>query len=279
MSKTLLIILHGEARGLGTSYDSAGPNVLDVILANTHILEAFSNRIHVLWSISNTKLSYENRWDISYSIDKNGNKIPSTDYLTSDEVEHNISNFMSEYSQQCTYEIMWREPIEQRWGKGYATALNYSVANNFDFTIMSRPDMNISAEQESELFIQTLKVEDNSPKVILNQGPTNTLLAYHAATDNHTLIRRNYEIMMWNKPALKILAELMTTKAKFDWGKPSDLPGESPYNPPWGLDGAETFWSLILVLMVAFVGSEHLIVQGLPFRNQLRESVTNDNNV
>ena len=273
MNKKLLIILHGEARGLGTGYESAGSNMLDLILSNVGITDTFGTDIHVLWSLSDIKQSYETRWNVSYTVDRKGNEIACVDFLPRDEIIKNIDEFMSEYEGKCTHSYMWRDKIQQRFGKAFVNALEYSISNEYDWTILSRPDMNISTESVNQgTYINALEQPvESTPIVLLNQGPHVPIFDFNPETDDYTLTRRGYEIMMWNRPAMEMFYDILAVKAKQDWGSPTDPVGTNPFTPPWGLDGGETFWSLMMVVLICFWGSENIVKLGLPFRNRLRE--------
>lgn len=283
LSKSLLIVLFGEPRGIGNSADCPGTNQFDVILSDPDLMNTV-DRIHVLWSITTERISFQ-KWENTFMVDRNGTRWEAHDYLPQDQILQNIDKFMQPYTDRVTYEVHIRQPSTLRWGREYHNVIVKALKDDYDFVMFHRPDSNISTkDNKDKTFYKEFLVTD-IPGVCVTPNPSETLWKFYnegiadKPWQGFYVSWNAYEIMLWNKKGLDLLEQYIRLKAKYeheyvnfvyDPKFPDETEGvfQSWYSEQ-RIDQAEDFWSVTLLAINTFA-HKFIVIDQLPFRSLIR---------
>lgn len=293
MPKKLLIVLYGEPRGIGNDMSYPGTNQLDVLL-NSLVVHSNFDKIHIHWCLTDSRAIVYNKWvtwDNSYTIDKNGKRWNCTTYMKQEDIAKNVHNQMVEYKKlygnKLTYFIGFRDKQNTyRWGADYYNCFKYSINHNFDFTIVSRPDLNIGYEEERldnnyNLLRDIVNNPENYdyPFVMTPRFYSNTTII-----EGKDLVldvpSRGFEIMLFNSSGVKLLEPFLKVSA-INNNSISDMSDifprrERDVSSFASTMVAERFWPILLNSMSA-INKNFAILDSLPWYGVMRDHVKRNN--
>lgn len=294
MSNKLLIVLYGEPRGIGNDMSCPGSNQLDILL-NSLIVHSNFDKIHVYWCLTDSTAVVYNKWitwDNTYTVDKHGKKWNCNTYMKQEDIAKNVHKHMADYKKlygnNITYNIGFRDINNTyRWGYDYYNCFRYAVNNNFDFTIVSRPDINLGYEKHlldnnynmlrdiiinptnhDYPFAMTPKYKNS---VSMVEDKDNLILKYPS---------KGYEIMLFNYAGIQLLEQFLKISA-INNNKISSMDDVYPRRERdvscFGLTMvAERFWPIVLNSMSA-INNNFSILDSLPWYGVMREHVKRSN--
>lgn len=289
MSKSLLIVLFGEPRGIGNSNDCPGTNQFDAILQNETLMRNV-DKIHVHWSITVDRVSFP-WWDNTYMIDRNGDRWEATEYLPDEQILNNVHKFMQPYNECVTYDIHLRKSSRLRWGKEYHHSIMRGLNEDYDFVMFHRPDSNLDVEGSDFYRVFEKFFHTETPAVCVTACPTDTL--WKAKEEGISDIPHAgfwitwnaYEIMLWNKKGLRLLERFIRLKSEHeqDYLNITDNSSEwfhddtkkyqkllQSWNNNQRIDQAETLWGVTLLAISTFA-HDFVVLDALPFRSLIRK--------
>lgn len=287
--KTMFYGMFGEPRGLGNSMDCPGTNQLDIML-NDPSIDTYIDEIHVHWSITNEQVSFKS-WDMGYMIDRYGQEFRADEYMPREDIESNIKKYMQPYVDRVTYDIHFREPNICRWGKEYHDMLIRALNGGYDYIYLHRPDSNLYYgwyDTTNSAFVDFLSsdINDPAPAVFIAPSPEDNMWRVIQPGQHETqkyaglyILWANYESIMMNKQALKLIEPFFKLKAQNEHLYFNDLyKTEFSKHDPWlsfdiesRIDTGENLWAVIL-LATSACHYKFSVIDKLPFRSMIREA-------
>jgi hypothetical protein len=267
--KKMLIILHGEPRGLNIK-PVIEPNVLDVLLdKNSDIVRSF-DKVDIYWNIPDGDI----KGTIREVVDNNGDIVSINSILGTKDIEKNINRYISKFEDKIDKSIIvWRTNSLHRFDSYYTDALKYGY-ENYTHIILTRPDIKLEEIKNFDIWGHRFtnwiaaihNIHTNSqiyiPADWLDMNKNNEL---SGKIDYERIGQRSYEIMFVNNTSLKFIHDIiLSINSNIDYDRKKDYINkyiDQRFNI------GETFWEHILRTFAMAIGALHMMPFVVTIRN------------
>lgn len=267
--KKMLIILHGEPRGLNIK-PVIEPNVLDVLLdKNSDIVRSFG-KVDIYWNIPDGDI----KGTIREVVDDNGNIVSINSILGTKDIEKNINRYISKFEDKIDKSIIvWRTDSLHRFDSYYTDALKYGF-ENYTHILITRPDIKLEEIKNFDTWGHRFtnwiaaihNIHTNSqiyiPADWLDMNKKNE---WSGKIDYERIGQRSYEIMFVNNTSLKFIHDIiLSINSNIDYDRKKD--DINKYTDQ-RFNIGETFWEHILKTFAMAIGTIHMMPFVVTIRN------------